>query len=140
MIYLGRIPEGFEEAEMEKYFKQFGDITNVKLSRNKKTGKSKHYGFIEFTNMEVAKIAAEAMNNYLIFGHLLKCYVVENPSDMIFSSTKFKIIPWKNVSKFRNDKPKSQEHWDKLNKKFDLNKQKRKQNLNQKGIDLSYLN
>lgn len=139
VIYLGRIPEGFEEAEMEKYFKQFGDISRLKLSRNKKTGKSKHYGFIEFNSFQVAKVAAEAMNNYLIFGHLLKCYVVENPSDLIFSSTKFRIIPWKSISKFRNDKPKTQKHWEKLDKKFDLTKESRKQKLSQKGIDLSYL-
>ncbi|EGV62469.1 nucleolar protein [Yamadazyma tenuis] len=139
VIYLGRIPDGFYEAEMEKYFKQFGEITRVKLSRNKKTGKSKHYGFIEFTSVQVAKVASEAMNNYLLYGHLIKCYVVDNPSDLMFSQSKFKIIPWRSVSKHRNDKPKSQQHWDKLSKKFESNQQKRKSGLQQKGIDLGYL-
>lgn len=141
VIYLGRIPDGFYEEEMKKYFAQFGDIARVKLSRNKKTGKSKHYGFIEFENKAVAKIASETMNNYLLYGHLVKCYVVEDTSkyDLIFSDKKFKIIPWKSISKSRNDRPKSQSHWDKLSKKFDDSKQKRAKALSQKGINVDYL-
>lgn len=141
VIYLGRIPDGFYEEEMKKYFSQFGDITRVKLSRNRKTGKSKHYGFIEFDNQAVAKIASETMNNYLLYGHLIKCYVVEDSSkyDMIFSDNKFKIIPWKSISRVRNDKPKLQDHWDKLTSKFNKNKQTRQKLLQQKGISLEYL-
>jgi RNA recognition motif-containing protein len=36
------------------------------------TGKSRGYGYIEFKLPEVAKIAAETMNNYLMCGRLLK--------------------------------------------------------------------
>ena len=37
------------------------------------TGKSKGYGFIEFEHAEVAKVAAETMNNYLMYEKLFKC-------------------------------------------------------------------
>ena len=37
------------------------------------TGASKGYAFIEFADEEVAKIAASATNNYLMFHKLLKC-------------------------------------------------------------------
>lgn len=37
------------------------------------TGKSRGYAFVEFEFEEVAKIAAEAMNNYLMFERLIKC-------------------------------------------------------------------
>ena len=36
VIYLGRIPHGFYEEQMKSYFKQFGDVTRLRLSRNKK--------------------------------------------------------------------------------------------------------
>lgn len=36
MIYLGRIPHGFFEAQMRAYFAQFGTVTRLRLSRNKK--------------------------------------------------------------------------------------------------------
>ncbi|EPY75906.1 MKI67 FHA domain-interacting nucleolar phosphoprotein [Camelus ferus] len=40
---------------------------------NMKTGNSKGYGFLEFESEDVAKIAAETMNNYLFGERLLKC-------------------------------------------------------------------
>lgn len=52
---------------MRGFFTQFGEVTRLKLSRNKKTGNSKHYAFVEFKYAAVAKIVAETMNNYLMF-------------------------------------------------------------------------
>ncbi|XP_012287202.1 MKI67 FHA domain-interacting nucleolar phosphoprotein-like [Orussus abietinus] len=72
LIYLGHIPHGFYEDQMADYFKQFGDVIRVRVSRSKKTGKSRGYGYVEFINAEVAKIAAETMNNYLMHGRLMK--------------------------------------------------------------------
>jgi len=35
-IYIGRIPHGFYEKQMRKFFSQFGEIKHVRLMRNKK--------------------------------------------------------------------------------------------------------
>ncbi|XP_066252172.1 uncharacterized protein [Euwallacea similis] len=67
LIYIGHIPHGFYEEEMTNYFKQFGRVTNMKLCRSRVSGRSKGYGYIEFQNPEVAKIAADTMNNYIMF-------------------------------------------------------------------------
>ncbi|XP_076266041.1 uncharacterized protein LOC143199815 [Rhynchophorus ferrugineus] len=67
LIYIGHIPHGFFENELKDYFKQFGKVTNVKVCRSRKTGNSKGFGYVEFANPEVAKIAADTMNNYLMF-------------------------------------------------------------------------
>lgn len=80
IIYISRLPQGFKERELSKYFSQFGDLKQVRLARNKKTGNSRHYGFIEFVNKEDAVVAQEAMDNYLILGHLLKVKVLPNGS------------------------------------------------------------
>ena len=85
VLYIGRIPHGFYEDEMRSYFSQFGDITRLRISRNKKSGASKHYGFIEFRHASVAKIAAETMHNYLLFGHLLQCKLV--PQELVHAET-----------------------------------------------------
>ncbi|EXB32334.1 MKI67 FHA domain-interacting nucleolar phosphoprotein-like protein [Morus notabilis] len=76
VVYIGRIPHGFYEKEMEGFFQQFGAIKRLRIARNKKTGKSKHYGFIEFEDPGVAKIVADSMNNYLLFEHLLQVHLV----------------------------------------------------------------
>ena len=40
---------------------------------NPQTARSKGYAFVEFACDEVAKIVAETMHNYMMFGKLLKC-------------------------------------------------------------------
>ena len=75
-MYIGHLPHGFYEKEIKSYFSQFGRVVKLKLARSIKTGNHKGYGFIEFENCEVAKIAAETMNNYLMFNKLLKCHVI----------------------------------------------------------------
>lgn len=76
VIYVGRLPHGFYEHEMRSYFSQFGPIRNLRVSRNKHTGKAKHFGFIEFEELSTAEIVAKTMDNYLLFGHILKCSVI----------------------------------------------------------------
>lgn len=76
VIYLGHIPTAFEEPQMRKFFEQFGEVKRLRLSRNKKTGASKHYAFIEFETPQIAEIVMNTMNNYILFGHKLKCDVM----------------------------------------------------------------
>ncbi|KAJ8443937.1 hypothetical protein Cgig2_032761 [Carnegiea gigantea] len=38
VLYVGRIPHGFYEDEMEGFFKQFGTIKRLKIARNRKAG------------------------------------------------------------------------------------------------------
>ncbi|XP_012538253.1 MKI67 FHA domain-interacting nucleolar phosphoprotein [Monomorium pharaonis] len=72
IVYVGHIPHGFYEEQMKDYFKQFGHVIRVRVARSKRTGKSCGYGYVEFLHSQVAKIAADTMNNYLMCGRLLK--------------------------------------------------------------------
>lgn len=36
IVYVGHIPHGFYEEEMEEYFKQFGNVTRVRIVRSKR--------------------------------------------------------------------------------------------------------
>lgn len=140
VIYIGRIPHGFFEKEMKKYFSQFGDIKRIRLSRNKKTGKSKHFGYIQFESKEVAKIAAETMNNYLVAGHLLKVEYVENAKPNLFigdHDRKFRVIPRQQISMKKYNEAKTQEEWDKLQDQFNAKKVAKVEHLKAKGINYS---
>lgn len=105
VVYVSRIPHGFYEHQMTAYFSQFGDITRLRLSRNRRTGASKHYAFIEFAHMEVARIVAETMNNYLMFGHSLKVRVVEPErvhAELFKGAGKrFRKVPWNRIERTR---------------------------------------
>ncbi|KAA6369535.1 MAG: putative RNA binding protein [Streblomastix strix] len=78
VIYLSRVPRGFEEQEMKVFFTQFGKVTRLNLARSEKTGRTKHFAFVEFANEDVARKAAEAMNDYIIYEHIMKCKFIEN--------------------------------------------------------------
>lgn len=77
VVYVGHLPHGFYEEQLDGYFSQFGAVKKVKVARNKKSGRCKGYAFVEFKCDAVAKIAAQTMNNYLMFNKLLKCQFVE---------------------------------------------------------------
>ncbi|KAJ9591534.1 hypothetical protein L9F63_001888, partial [Diploptera punctata] len=81
VVYLRHIPKGFHEEQMSTYFNQFGRVTRLNLVRSKRTGKPKGYAFIEFLYSEVAQVVAETMNNYLMFGKVLKAEYI--PGDKI---------------------------------------------------------
>ncbi|GMM33210.1 rRNA-binding ribosome biosynthesis protein [Saccharomycopsis crataegensis] len=127
IMYIGRLPKQVEEKDLKRYFKQFGQLLNVRIARNRKTGASKHYGFIEFQNYEVAKIAQDTMNNYLLFGHLLKCELVDSSNESaekylgLFKTKNktFKKIPWAKISKHKFEKSKTDVKWKQLKKQHD---------------------
>lgn len=95
------------------YFSQFGRVVNLKVSRNKKTAKAKHYGFIQFQSPEVAAIAAEAMNGYMLFTQKLMCHVLPKSKvhpEMFKGATRpFKKIPWQKLEAARQNKERTQE-------------------------------
>jgi len=76
VVYIKHIPHGFYEDEMKGFFSQFGKVDRVTVARSSKTGNSKGYGYLQFSDPAVAKIAAETMNNYLMFEKIVKCEVL----------------------------------------------------------------
>ncbi|KPM45808.1 hypothetical protein AK830_g740 [Neonectria ditissima] len=115
VLYIGRIPHGFYEHEMRQYFEQFGTINKLRLSRNKKTGASKHFAFVEFAEASTAEIVAKTMNNYLLFGHILKCRII--PKDQVHddlfkgANRRFKKVPWNKMAGNKLQKPLTESAW-----------------------------
>ncbi|KAH6656751.1 hypothetical protein BKA67DRAFT_552949 [Truncatella angustata] len=115
VVYIGRIPHGFYERQMQEYFGQFGDISRLRLSRNKKTGQSKHFAFVEFADETTAEYVVKSMNNYLLFGHLLKCRTVPESQihDDLFKGAgkRYKAIPSNKIEGNKLKKPLSEGKW-----------------------------
>lgn len=115
VICVSRLPHGFYEPELRSYLAQFGEVTRLRLSRNPRTGASRHYAFVEFRHAEVARIVVETMHNYLLMGHLLQCQLV--PEERIHqelwkgANRKFVKIPWRKMeaNKYNSKMEKSDE-------------------------------
>lgn len=90
---------------MRAYFSQFGSIKHLRLARNRRTGASKHYAFLEFADADVAAIVAKTMDNYLMFKHILKVKLV--PREKVHESLwkgadrRFRKVPWNRIEKTR---------------------------------------
>lgn len=108
VLYIGRIPHGFYETEMREYLSQFGTVSRLRLSRNRRTGKAKHYGFVEFVSAEVAKIVQETMNNYLLEGHLLQVREVPqekiHPQLWVGANRTYRPVPVDRLERVAHDK------------------------------------
>ncbi|GAA5852427.1 hypothetical protein JCM9279_001198 [Rhodotorula babjevae] len=141
-VYLGRIPKGFYEDEMRSYFSQFGEVTRLRLSRNKQTGASKHYAFIEFKYASVAQIVHETMDNYLLAGHILVCKVVPDdevhPKLWVGANRKFRVVPKARKDAARRAAPKSDAQQDKVKQRLLKTDDKKRKQLADLGIEYEF--
>lgn len=76
VVYVGHVPHGFYEEEMDSYFAQYGTVLDVRVSRSQKTGRSRGYAFVRFEDKDVARIAAASMDGYLMHGSRMVAHVV----------------------------------------------------------------
>ncbi|KAJ1375921.1 RNA-binding domain superfamily [Sesbania bispinosa] len=139
VLYVGRIPHGFYEKEMEGYFGQFGTIKRLRIARNKRTGKSIHFGFIEFEYPEVAKVVADSMHNYLLFEHLLQVHVIppEHVHPNLWRGFNYRHKPLDSIQTQReqHDKERTLEEHNKLAEKILKRDKKRRKRIEATGID-----
>jgi nucleolar protein 15 len=138
VVFLGRIPHGFYEDQLRAYFSQFGDISRLRVSRNKKTGRSKHYGFIEFASGPVAQIVAETMDDYLLLGHILTCKVIPkdevHPELWVGANRKWRVVPTYRLAHAQHNKPRSEGQQRAAEKRLLSRQASRKRKLAEAGI------
>jgi len=108
VVYLGHLPYGFFESQMLSFFSQFGEVSRLHLSRNKRTGRSQHCAFIEFKDQQVAQIVADSMHRYLMFGHTLTAHLVpkaaQHPNLFKHCNRSFRQIPYTKIAKERHNR------------------------------------
>lgn len=56
-IYVGNLSYNVNEDELQGLFAQYGEITNVNLIKDRSTGRSKGFGFVEFATSDQAQDA-----------------------------------------------------------------------------------
>ncbi|KIL67503.1 hypothetical protein M378DRAFT_185584 [Amanita muscaria Koide BX008] len=139
VLYIGRLPHGFFEDQLRGYFSQFGNVTRLRLSRNKKTGNSKHYAFLEFDSFAVAEIVAETMDNYLIMGHILRCKLIPkdqvHPQLWVGANRKWRKVPRARVARAAHNKKRTTDEQEKAEERLLKRQKARKRKIAEAGID-----
>lgn len=67
-IFVAKLNFKTKLEELEKAFSAYGQISSVKIVRDRDTGRSKGYGFVEMPNEEEGNRAMEALNNSQLDG------------------------------------------------------------------------
>jgi RNA recognition motif-containing protein len=61
-IFVARLNFKTRPEDLEKAFAQFGQVTSAKIVKDRDTGRSKGYGFVEMANDEDGNKAIAALN------------------------------------------------------------------------------
>lgn len=70
-IFVAKLNFKTRKEELEAAFAQFGQVTSAKIVRDKETGRSKGYGFVEMPNEDEASAAINGLNEKELDGRVI---------------------------------------------------------------------
>ena len=71
-LYIGNLSYDIDENELEEEFKNYGEVKSVKIIKDRETGNSKGFGFIEMNSNDDGAAAIEAINGKAIKGREIR--------------------------------------------------------------------
>lgn len=76
-IYVGNIPYKASEDDLGNLFAEFGDVMSVKIIKDKFTGRSKGFGFVEMED-ESGQKAVDALDGFELIDRNLRVSVANS--------------------------------------------------------------
>jgi len=70
-IYVGNLSWSMTDDDLSNLFSQYGAVTSAKILKEKNTGRSKGFGFVEMEDDEAAKTAIATLNESEVQGRKL---------------------------------------------------------------------
>lgn len=70
-LYVGNLPYGVRDNDLEQAFSQFGAVTSARVMMERDTGRSKGFGFVEMGSDAEAQAAVQGMNGQPLGGRSL---------------------------------------------------------------------
>lgn len=71
-LYVGNLPYSVDDAQLAEMFSEFGTVESAVAITDRQTGRSKGFGFVEFSDEKEAQAAMADMNGKEIEGRALK--------------------------------------------------------------------
>jgi RNA recognition motif-containing protein len=80
-IYVGNLPESTTDAELRSMFEKFGQVRAATIGRDKKTGQSQGYGFVEMAIRAEARAAVDSLRGKEMGGKPLRVRILKPGDD-----------------------------------------------------------
>ena len=61
-IYVGNLPHATSEDELREAFEEYGTVDKAAIIKDRETGRSRGFGFVEMPDSDEAQAAIEGMN------------------------------------------------------------------------------
>jgi RNA recognition motif-containing protein len=61
-IYVGNLPWSYSSSDLEALFREFGEVTSAEVIRDRETGRSRGFGFVQMANDGEFDAAVNALN------------------------------------------------------------------------------
>ncbi len=71
-VYVGNLSWHTVEDTLHEQFSEFGDVVSVRIIRDRESGRSRGFGFVEFAAEAAATAAIAAMNGEMVDGRSLR--------------------------------------------------------------------
>lgn len=71
-LYIENVSVSTTESELQKLFLQAGTVNSVWMSKDRKSGRSMGFAYLEMSNQAEAEKAIEMFNGYTLDGHNLR--------------------------------------------------------------------
>ena len=71
-IYVGNIHYTLNEEDVKRIFEVLGKVDAIKIIRDKKTGKSKGFGFLDMSNKKEAMESIKTLDGKTVAGRNLR--------------------------------------------------------------------
>ncbi len=70
-IYVSNLSDEISDEDLQKAFETFGEIASITIIKDKITGKSRGFGFVEMPSEDEAQAAIEDLNGKELKGQIL---------------------------------------------------------------------
>ncbi|MBW1692360.1 MAG: RNA-binding protein [Deltaproteobacteria bacterium] len=71
-IYVGNLAYGVTEEELKEAFESFGEVETAKIIKDRYSGESKGFGFVEMPDRAGAESAIEGLDGTALKGRTIK--------------------------------------------------------------------
>ena len=84
-LYVGNLSYQLDDASLKDAFEAFGGVVSAKIIMDRESGRSKGFGFVEFSEKSDAEAAIEGLNGKDLMGRNVNVSEARPPKPRTFS-------------------------------------------------------